>query len=120
DNFPIVTPPIFTSPSDGSISALLGGENVIVDQGFINQYHKHLGDTFPVHISTGQQNTQLAPVKIVGIVTDSGVLAQSNGVMLMTQAYYQQIAPSAPVVFDTIDVATASQAKTDAAVSQIA
>ncbi len=117
--YPVVTPPTFNDPANGSISALLNDNGVIVDQSFSDQYHKHLGDTFEVHISTGQQNTQLASVKIVGIVTDTGVLAQSSGVMLMAHAYYQQVAPNSPTVFDTIDITTASQAKTDAAVSQI-
>lgn len=119
NTYPVVTPPVFNNPTDGSISTLLSDNGVIVDQSFIDQYHKHLGDTFEIHISAGQQNTQLASVKIVGIVTDTGVLAQNSGVMLMAQAYYQQIAPNTPTVFDTIDITTASQAKTDATVSQI-
>lgn len=118
-NFPIVTPPLFNNPTNGKISTLLNGKGVIVDQSFIDQYHKHLGDTFNIHVSTGQQNTQLLTVQIVGIVTDTGVLAQRKGVMLVAQTYYQQAAPNAPMVFDTVDITTASQDKTDAAVNRI-
>ncbi|MGH2482378.1 MAG: ABC transporter permease, partial [Ktedonobacteraceae bacterium] len=49
-SYPVVTPPSFNSPANGTISALLSDNGVIVDQSFINQYHKQLGDTFTVHI----------------------------------------------------------------------
>ncbi len=92
--FPVVTPPVFNSPSNGSISALLTGNGVIIDQQIANTYHKQVGDTLAVHVSSGQQNAQLLTVKVAGIVTDSGALAQDLGVILISQAYYVADVPS--------------------------
>lgn len=117
--FPVVTPPTFTTPSNGSISSLLNGNGVIVDQQFASTWHKQVGDTFVAHIAAGQQSAQLLTVKVAGIVTDSGVLASNSGVILISQAYYQQQAPQATPTFNTLEITTAGDAQTDAAVKQI-
>jgi putative ABC transport system permease protein len=117
--FPIVTPPTFTAPSNGSIASLLTGNSAIIDQQVASTYHKQVGDTLRIHITLSQQNAQLLTVKVAGIVTDTGVLAQESGVILVSQAYYYQTFPQTPQVFTSIDITTANQAKTDAAVKQI-
>lgn len=117
--FPVVTPPVFNTPSDGSISALLTGNGAIIDQKIADTYHKKVGDTLVVHVSTGQRSAQLVTVRVAGIVTDSGVLAQDSSVILISQAYYQQALPQTPLAFTTIDITTAGQAQTDAAAQQI-
>lgn len=119
--YPLVTPPDFSSPASGSVSSLLTGDGAILDTTIADTYHKHVGDRLSVHVSVGQQNTQLLSLSVAGIVADSGVLSQykGRGIILVSQAYYQQVAPKAPLLFDTIDITTTSQAQTDAAVKQI-
>src|SRR5260370_20750445 len=51
-NFPIVTPPTFVHPSNGSISGLLTGNGAIIDKTLADQYNKNLADTFNVHVGT--------------------------------------------------------------------
>src|ERR1700736_1820629 len=43
--FPLVAPPIFNNPSNGSIASLLKGNGVIIDQKLADTYHKRVGDT---------------------------------------------------------------------------
>lgn len=118
--FPIVTPPTFVDPSNGRISSLLTGNGVIVDKTFADQFNKKVGDSFDVHLGSSTEGSErVLHVKIVGIVTDSGVLAQSSGVMLVSQAYYHAASPHAPVFYDTIDITTVDQAHTNQAVNAI-
>ncbi len=117
NSFPIVTPPTFINPSNGSISSLLTANGAIVDKVFADQYGKKVGDTLTVHIgSRTGGNERLMDVKIAGIVTDSGVLAQSSGVMLVSNGFYKAASPNAPVYYDTVYVTTTDQNHTDQAV----
>jgi putative ABC transport system permease protein len=120
NSFPIVTPPTFVDPSNGIISGLLSGNGVIVDKVFADQYTKKVGDTITVHVgSRNGGNERILNVKIAGIVTDSGVLAQSSGVMLISFDDYSAASPNAPVYYDSVYVTTVDQAHTDQAVKAI-
>ncbi|MGZ3627085.1 MAG: ABC transporter permease [Ktedonobacteraceae bacterium] len=120
NTYPIVTPPTFVNPSNGNISSLLTGNGVIVDTVFTDQYGKKVGDTLTVHVgSRTGGNERALDVKIVGIATDSGTLAQSSGVMLVSSEFYTAASPNAPVYFDTVYVTTTDQAHTDQAVKAI-
>jgi len=119
-NFPIVTPPTFVNPSNGSISGLLTGNGVIIDKTLADQYNKKIGDTFNVHVgSRTGGNERVLTVKVAGIVTDSGTLAQSSGVMLVSQDYYNAASPNAPVYYDTVYATATDQSHTDQAVKAI-
>ncbi len=120
NSFPIVTPPTFMNPSNGSISSLLTGNGVIVDKAFADQYNVKVGDTITVHVgSRTGGNERVMDVKIAGIVTDTGALAQSSGVMLVSSEFYQAASPNAPVFYDTVYATTTDQAHTDQAVKAI-
>jgi putative ABC transport system permease protein len=118
-SFPIVTPPTFIDPSNASISSLLSSNGVIVDKTLADQHHLKVGDELNVHVGQQNQTPRLLHVKIAGIVTDSGVLAQSSGVMLVSLVYYNAALPNAPVYYDTVYVTTSDQAHTDQAVKAI-
>ena len=118
--FPIVTPPTFESPSNGSISTLLAGNGVIIDKTVADQFNKKVGDSFDVHVGTRTGGSErVLSVRVAGIVTDSGVLAQSNGVLLVSQAYFNAATPREPLLYDTVDVTTVDQNHTDRAVQAI-
>ena len=118
--FPIVTPPTFINPSNGSISSLLTGNGVIVDKVFADQYSKKVGDTLTVHVgSRTGGNERAMNVKIAAITSDSGALAQSSGEMLVSNEFYTAASPDAPVYYDTVYVTTTDQAHTDQAVKTI-
>lgn len=114
-NYPLVTPPTFTNPANGTISSLLGNEQAIVDTTFADQYHKKVGDKFTAHLTLSNNTAITLPVTISGIVTDSGSLAQSNDVMLIAVTDYQAAIGSAPLLYDTIFITTVDQAHTDKA-----
>lgn len=120
NSFPIVTPPIFINPANGSISSLLSGSGVIVDKVFADQYNKKVGDTISVHVgSRTSGDERVLDARIAGIVTDSGVLAQSNNVLLVSLDYYSAAAPNAPVYYNSVYLTTTDQAHTDQAVKAI-
>jgi putative ABC transport system permease protein len=118
--YPVVTPPTFVTPSNGTIGSLLTSGNGIVDTTFANQFNKKVGDTVTVHGSANTNGKSLVlPVKIAGIVTDSGPLAQSRGVMLVSRSYFATIDPNTAALFSTVDITTADQQHTDKAVQSI-
>src|SRR5260370_31948544 len=59
-NFPIVTPPTFVHPSNGSISGLLTGNWVIIDKTPAVLYNKKVGHTLNVHLGTLTGGNELA------------------------------------------------------------
>ncbi len=118
--YPVVTPPTFVTPSNGSIASLLTSGNGIVDTTFANQFNKKVGDTVTVHGSANTDGRSLVlPVKIAGIVTDSGPLSQSRGVMLISRSYFATIDPNTAALFSTVDITTADQQHTNSAVQSI-
>ncbi len=119
NNYPIVTPPTFTNPKNGTIASLLKNRQVIATQPFIDQYKKKIGDTFEIRAGSREQGSRTITVKLVGIVTDSGVLAQSGSVVLLSQDDYKAAAPKLPALYDTINVTAVDQASIDRAVKQI-
>src|SRR5258708_3585149 len=118
-SFPVVTPPTFKDPANSTIEALLVNNGVIVDTIFADRYNKKVGDEIDIHAGQQNQNPRLLHVRIAGIVTDSGVLAQSSGVLLISQQNYQAAAPGASIYYNTVDVTTTDQAHTDRAVKAI-
>jgi putative ABC transport system permease protein len=118
--FPVVSPPSFKTPANGTISSLLTNNQVVVDQNLIDQYNKKVGDTLTVHASTGSGSGGVTlNVKIAGIVNDTGVFAQSNDFMLISHADYQAADPKLPLLYDAVYVATADKAHTDMAAKAI-
>ncbi len=105
-NYPVVTPPTFTTPQNGKLVDLLRNDQVIVTQPFIDQYKKKIGDTFDLHTSSRTQSARTMHVKIVGIVTETGVLAQAGSVVMLSNSDYTASAPKLSTLYDTIDVTT--------------
>jgi ABC-type antimicrobial peptide transport system permease subunit len=94
--YPIVTPPTFTNPTNGNIADLLKHNQIVVTQPFIDQYKKKLGDTFDMHIGSETQPVRTIHAKIVGIVSESGVLTQSGSLLLLSLADYNAASPQVP------------------------
>jgi putative ABC transport system permease protein len=114
-SYPIVTPPTFVTPKDGTIANLLKNDQVIVTQPFIEQYKKKIGESFEVRVSSRQQSGPTLHVKLAGIVTASGVLSQAGSVVLISLSDYKAADPKLLVQYDTIHVTTANQKKTEQA-----
>ncbi len=117
NNYPVVSPPTFVTPSNGNVSSLLTHNQVIVTQDFLDTYHKKVGDSFDVYIKTRTGSGQTLHVTLAGVVANSGVFAQSTSLVLISVHDYQASAPSAS--YSAVYVATANQAHTDAAVKAI-
>ncbi len=118
-NYPIVTPPTFTSPKNGTVSALLKNNQVIVTQPFVDQYKKKVGATFDIHLASRSRDGSTLHVKLAGIVSTSGVFAQSGSIVLLSLHDYQVATSGQQPLYDTIDVNAPDQAHIDQAVKQI-
>jgi putative ABC transport system permease protein len=118
-NYPIVTPPSFTSPKNGTVSTLLKNDQVVVTQPFIDQYKKKIGATFDIHLASRTVGGHALHVKLAGIVSTAGVFAQSGSVVLLSLHDYQAATSGQQVLYDTINVDAPDQAHIDQAVKQI-
>src|SRR5437667_1836334 len=119
NNYPVVSQPTFVTPSNGSVSTLLTHNQVIVTQNFLDNFHKKVGDSLNVYIKTQTGSGQTLHVTIAGVAANAGVFAQTSNVVLISAHDYQAAAPTTPVTYSTVDVTTANQAHTDAAVKAI-
>ena len=119
NNFPVVSQPTFVTPGDGSIPNLLAHNQVIVTQNFLDTYHKHVGDALNVYIKSQAGSGVTLHVSIAGVVANSGVFAEANSLVLISQHDYSDAAPNTPASYSAVYVTTTDQAHTDAAVKAI-
>ena len=97
-NYPVVTPPKIISqipnPANGKISDLVKDQQVVVTQPFVDQYKKKIGSSFDIRIGSRNQTGFTVHVKLAGIVAESGVLAQSGSVVLLSINDYKAARPT--------------------------
>jgi predicted lysophospholipase L1 biosynthesis ABC-type transport system permease subunit len=118
-SYPVVSQPDFTSPGNSTVASLLTNNKVIVTQSFVDNYHKGLGDSFDVYIKTQAGSGQTLHVTVAGVAANTGLFAQAGSLVLISAHDYQAAAPGTTPTYGIVDVATASQAQTDAAVKAI-
>src|SRR5947209_4141405 len=119
NNYPVVSQPAFVTPANGSVSQLLANNQVIVTQSFLDTYAKQVGNTLAVYIKSQAGSGRTLHVTIAGVVANTGVFAQSASLVLISQSDYQAAAPNTPASYSLVDVTTANQAHTGAAVKAI-
>jgi ABC-type antimicrobial peptide transport system permease subunit len=92
--YPLATPPTFSDPQEGTLVDLLKQNQVIATQSFIDQYHNKPGDTLTIVIRPDTEAIRTLSVKIVGVVSPSGVLAQAGSLLLLSVNDYKASIPS--------------------------
>jgi Predicted ABC-type transport system involved in lysophospholipase L1 biosynthesis, permease component len=80
--FPLVGDLAFNAPAAGQLANLLQNHQVVMDQQLADQYNKKVGDT--LNISVMAYGQIAAPVKLAGIVADSGLLQSRRSLMFMS------------------------------------
>ncbi|GCE13132.1 ABC transporter permease [Tengunoibacter tsumagoiensis] len=115
ETFPVVSPPPFVTPSDGSFASLVKETQVVVDQSFADQYDKKVGDSFDVHVTSAKQGGFVLHVQIVGLVANKGLLAQNKGLLFVAKNGLQAAQPDNLITYQSVYIATTDQAQTDAA-----
>src|SRR5262249_19843103 len=93
-NYPVVTPPTFIKPANGKIADLVKNQQVLVTHPFIDQYKKKIGNSFDIHVGSRNQGSFTMHIKLVGIVAESGILAQSGSVVLLSINDYKAARPT--------------------------
>ncbi len=119
NNYPLVFQPTFAAPGNGTMASLLANDQVVVTQDFLDRYQKQLGDTFNLYIKTNDSSGQMIPVKIAGIIANSGAFAQSGNLVLISAQDYLAADPATFAKYSLIDVTTADQAHINGAVKAI-
>jgi len=114
-NYPIVTPPTFNSPGNANISNLLTNNQVVVTQSFLDKHPHQLGDTFDLYLKTRTGSGQTLHVKLAGVVSNTGVFAQSGSLVLISQQDFLTTTPGTTAAYTIIEVTTANQTQTDVA-----
>ncbi len=116
-HFPLVSPPSFINPGNGSISTLLSNNQVIVTQDFLQAYNKQLGDSFNVYMKNSTGFSFTLRVTIAGVIANSGMFAQSGNLLLLSTSDY--LASDGASFYSTVYITTVDQAHTDRAVKAI-
>jgi Predicted ABC-type transport system involved in lysophospholipase L1 biosynthesis, permease component len=119
NNYHIVAPPTFVTPSNGMLSSLLSRNRVVVTQNFLDVYHHKVGDTFSVYTTSQAGSGQTLHVTIAGVIANTGTFAQSRSLMLISAHDYQAMTPNTSVTYSKIFITTANQAHTDSEVKAI-
>lgn len=91
EKYPLVTPPTFVEPADGTIESLVKNVQVVVTAPFIEQSGRKIGDHFTLHIAQQGRDSLKIEVELAGIVSETGVLAQSGSVVLLSFTDYQTV-----------------------------
>lgn len=115
-SFPLVSQPAFVQTGNSTVAHLLGHQQVIVTQNFLAKFQKHLGDTLTVYSKGYAGSGQTIHVKIAGVVANTGMFAQANNLLLISQADYQASEPSTLATYSLVELTTADQIHTDAAI----
>src|SRR5256714_3265055 len=119
NNFPLVSQPEFVEPGSGTVARLLTNNQVIVTQHFLTTYSKQVGDSFSLYVKTLLGTGQTLTVKIAGVIANTGTFAQAGNLVFMSAHDYLATAPAALANYTLVDVTTADQVHTDAAVKAI-
>jgi len=114
--FPVSGAPLFSTPSDGSLNALLSGTDVVVNKSLLKNLGMSIGDTVAVSSDDGRS----FQATIRGVIEDAGQFQRAQ--MLVALNGYSNLRSSAglPVTYSAVFVnvpdhsdANAATAKTD-------
>lgn len=110
-HYPLVTPPTFNTPSNGTLSNLLTNNQVVVTQSFLDRYGKKVGDSFMVYTKTSSGTGRTLDVTLAGVIANSGSFSQSNNLLLISSQDYAAAASSIETIYSVIDITTANAAQ---------
>lgn len=109
-HYPLVTPPSFVAPGNGTVSNLLTNDQVIATQSFVDRYGKKVGDTFNVYTKTSNGAGRTLPVTLAGIVANTGSFSQAGNLLLISTQDYASAASNSDVAYSIIDMTTVDAA----------
>lgn len=117
--FPLVSQPAFVAPTNGTLAQLLMNNQAVVTQNFLSAYHKRLNDSFSLYVKTATGSGQTLTVKIAGVIANTGAFVQAGNLLLISSHDYLATAPVTLANYSLVDITTADQAHTHAAVKAI-
>ena len=96
--FPLVGQPVFLAPSNGSLSALVQGNTVVLTKPIADALSLHVGDTLQLASSVGRATT----VMVGGIIQSQGFFAGRNVYMALDAFSALPSSSGLPVTFNTV------------------
>ncbi|WP_322480489.1 ABC transporter permease [Thermogemmatispora sp.] len=112
--YPVVSPPTFLQPTDGSFARLVRDRQVVVTKNFADQYHYRVGDRLTIYASSSSSTGRSFQVTIAGIIANEGLAAMAGSSVYLSAATYQAAAPTMPLLYDHVYISTNNnQARTD-------
>lgn len=118
-HYPLVTPPTFTTPANGTISNLLRNNQVVVTQSFLDRYGKKVGDSFTIYTKTSSGTGHTLAVTLAGVIANSGSFAQAGNLLLISAQDYEAAASGSETTYSVVDMTTASTAQAKTAAQSI-
>ena len=118
-HYPLVTPPTFTTPANGTIANLLTNNQVVVTQSFLDRYGKKVGDSFTVYTKTSSGMGRTLAVTLAGVIANSGSFAQASNLLLISAQDYAFAASSIETTYSIVDVTTTNAVQAASAAQAI-
>lgn len=97
-HFPLEGVPTFTTPSDGSLNALVQGNAVVMTNSMMQALGLRIGDTEQLYTRDGRS----MPVTVAGIVQSGGLLRGSVMLINLTAFAAQPAADGQPLTYNTL------------------
>ncbi len=112
--FPLSGAPIFSTPGDGTLDALLTGTDVVVNKGLLTNLGANVGDTIHVISDDGR----VFDATIRGVIEDAGQFQRPQ--MLVSLNAYSALRSSSglPAEYDTVYVNVPDQSDANAATAK--
>lgn len=118
--YPVVSPPTFLQPSDGSFSRLVQGQQVVVTKNFLDRYHYKVGDSLTIYASSTEPTARSFHVTIAGVIANEGIASLGGARMYLAASAYQAAAPDLPLLYENIYISTNNdQSRTDRVVKEV-
>ena len=75
--FPLAGAPTFVTPSNGSLSSVLSGTNVVLTQSLLNTLGAHVGDSITIHTQAGR----VVQGQISGVIKNDGLFQSAEALI---------------------------------------
>jgi putative ABC transport system permease protein len=96
--FPLAGTPDFVTPSDGSLSALLSGTDLVVTQSLLNTLGAHMGDSLTIHTQAGV----VVEGKISGVIKNGGLFQGTEALIDLSSFAALPNASAQPLTFSAV------------------
>ncbi len=111
ETYPVVSPPQWVVPTNGKLSLLLHGDQVVIDQIYATQQNKRIGDRFTVQTTAPNNAIVKFTARIAGIIHNNGHFATSTGLILISEESFRSLTHQKSFTYNALDLSTNNNAQ---------